>query len=326
MESQARERVAAGWIGVGKMGRPMARRSMEAGHRLSVSDPMPENRVSLVAQGASVAGGVDELGNDCEVVFATIPNDAALDTVIFGDGASTGLVHAGSKPAALVEMSTVSPHASLRAAEGLREAGIAYLRAPISGSTDMAKAGRLTVLASGDREAWELAEPLLRTMSARQFYLGPGEEARYMKLVLNTLVGATSAIMSEAILLGETGGLGRKQMMEVLAESAVASPLIGYKRAAIENDDFSPAFSVEQMVKDFTLICEAGNRQHIPMLTTSLILQQYHAAVAAGHAEDDFFVLAKWLRDLSGRGVIDSPSETGRDDGHVSERTAALGS
>ena len=324
MTRQAPDRAATGWIGVGKMGRPMAGRLIEAGHLVVIADPVPENRASLVARGAQVADDVGDLFGRCAVVFATIPNDAALDAVVFGDGTAPGLVSGHARPAAFVEMSTVSPHASLRAAEGLERADIAYLRAPVSGSTDMAKAGKLTVLASGDPEAWRLAEPLLSAVSARRFYLGPGEEARYMKLVLNTFVGATSAILSEAVLLGEAGGLSRAQMMEVLAESAVASPLIGYKRTAIENDDFSPAFSVEQMVKDFTLICEAGNRQHIPMFTTSFILQQYHAAVAAGHAEDDFFVLVKWLRDLSGRGAIDSPSETARDDGHVSECTAAL--
>ena len=98
------------------------------------------------------------------------------------------------------------------------------------------------------------------------------------------------------MLLGEAGGLSRAQIMDVVGQSAVASPLLAYKRAAIVEDDFTPAFSVEQMIKDFTLICGAANREGLPMFATGLILQQYHAAAAAGYRDADFFALMNWLR------------------------------
>lgn len=311
MADSGHEGGTVGWIGAGKMGRPMARHLLDAGYGLCISDPVQENRATLVARGARVAESVTDLGIDCDVVFSTIPNDAVLDAVIFGEEGVPGLLDGSKRPKVFVEMSTVSPEASARVADRLCAAGVAYLRAPVSGSTDTAAAGKLTVLASGDEEAWRIARPMLEAFSARQFLLGPGEEARYMKLVVNTLVGGLSAIVSEAVVLGEAGGLDRRQIMEVLSESAVASPIIAYKRDAIERDDFTPAFSVIQMVKDFIMICNAGNHAGIPMLTTSLILQQYHAAAASGDGEKDFFVLTQWLRTLSGRSVDDPSIDTG---------------
>ena len=129
----------------------------------------------------------------------------------------------------------------LARAEALSEAGILYVRAPLSGSTALAEKAALTVLASGDADAWTTVLPYIERMASRHFYLGPGEEARYMKLVLNTLVGATSAVLSEALALGESGDLDRARMMEVICESAVASPLLAYKREALVANDFSPA-------------------------------------------------------------------------------------
>jgi len=227
------------------------------------------------------------------VIFVTIPNDAVLAGLIDDADGLVAHIAAGS---VLVEMSTVSPQISERVARVLARRGVAYLRCPISGSTALARTGKLTALASGDAAAWEVAAPLIDLMAGRKFYLGPGEEARYMKLVLNILVGATSSVLGEALTLGESGGLTPAQMMEVISESAVASPLIAYKKEMIAQMDFAPAFSVTQMIKDFTLITEAGRDKQVPMFVANLILQQYTAASNAGYSEQDFFSLFDWMR------------------------------
>ena len=290
-----------GWIGVGKMGNPMATRLIEAGHAMTICDPLPENRASLVARGAVLAATAGDLVARCNVIFATIPNDAVLTALIWGDE-NTGLLAQVQAGAIFVEMSTVSPQLSERVAAALALRGVAYLRCPVSGSTALARSGKLTVLASGDLAAWDSLGEVLDLLAARKFYLGPGEEARYMKLVLNTLVGATAAILGEALVLGESGGLTPAAMMEVIAESAVASPLIRYKKEMIEMMDFSPAFSVAQMTKDFTLITEAGRDKQIPMFAANMILQQFIAAANAGYAQQDFFALFDWMRQAGPEG------------------------
>lgn len=284
-----------GWIGVGKMGNPMATRLIEAGHAITIYDPVAENRASLVARGAKVAQSVDDVANTCTTIFSTIPNDSVLLDMIYSDHGSGGFLETVAASTILVEMSTVSPQVSERVARDLHRRGVRYVRCPISGSTTLARSGGLTALASGDPQGWEDISPLIDLMAARKFYLGAGEEARYMKLVLNTLVGATSSILGEALVLGEKGGLTPAQMMDVIIESAVSSPLIKYKRDMIAQMDFSPAFSVTQMIKDFSLITDAGREKQVPLFLSNVILQQYTAAANAGYAEQDFFALFDWM-------------------------------
>ena len=287
-----------GWVGGGKMGGPMAIHLLAAGNTLLVTDPSETTRAEMSALGAQTDAGL-EIQSGAGLVFSTLPNDDVLTAVVSGAGGSQGLVHLMAQGSTLVEMSTVSPECSAKIAKDLERAGIYYLRAPISGSTAMAKSASLTVLASGDQVAWPTVLPVLRLMSSKQFFLGTAEEARYMKLVLNTLVGASSAILAEAVALGASGGLSRAAMMEVICESAVASPLLKYKTDLVVSDDYVPAFTIDQMIKDFTLISDAGRANGIPLMAAGLILELYRAAANAGLQNEDFFALVKWQSGIS---------------------------
>ncbi len=289
---------AVGWIGAGKMGAPMARHLLAAGADLVVTDPNAESRNAMAAAGAQVAASLAaQQGRD--VVFATLPHDAALRAVILGSADQPGLAALMAPGTVFVEMSTVSPECSAEVARVLEQAGVLYVRAPVSGSTVTAEQGALTVLASGDAAGWELALPLIRAFSTKQFFLGPKEEARFMKLVINTLVGANAALLAEALSLGASGGLSRAAMMEVICESAVSSPLFRYKTGLIASGDYTPAFTVQQMMKDFTLISDAGRANGVPLMASGLVLELYRAAANAGLDEDDFFALIKWHSGIS---------------------------
>lgn len=284
-----------GWIGAGKMGSPMIRNLLAAGARLSVTEPDGGARSALLAAGATASEDLSSHGSN-SIVFSTLPNDTVLRDVVLG---AAGLAQHMAPGSVLVEMSTVSPECSAEVATVLKNIGIFYLRAPLSGSTTMAEKATLTVLASGDQQGWDTAIPAIRLLSSRQFYLGQGEEARYMKLVINTLVGGTSAILAEAIALGASGGLSAASMMEVICESAVASPLLKYKAAAVVAENYAPAFTVQQMIKDFSLISDAGRANGVPLLTTGLILELYRAAANSGLRDQDFFALVKWQSEIS---------------------------
>ena len=287
-----------GWIGAGKMGAPMIRNLLAAGLKVVVTEPDRQVVTDLERAGAVGAGTLD-LHSQNGIVFATLPNDKVLREVVLGTQGMTGLIQHLERGSIFVEMSTVSPDCSAEIAAALKDCGISYLRAPLSGSTALAEKAALTVLASGDEQAWAIVLPTIRLLSARQFYLGAGEEARYMKLVINTLVGASSAILAEAVALGESGGLSRGSMMDVICESAVASPLFKYKTDAVVSADYAPAFTIEQMIKDFSLISDAGRANGVPLLTTGLILELYRAAANSGLRDQDFFALVKWQSSLS---------------------------
>lgn len=291
------EKVSVGWVGIGKMGAPMSSRVLDAGYPLHVYEPLPENRATIVARGANVAHMLEDLTAVSDMIFLTIPNDAVLRDLVFGPGGLATVMKPGQT---LIEMSTVSPAISAEVNEAMAALGVDYLRAPVSGSTATASAGTLSVMASGPEQAYHKAEPVFECFSAKRFYVGPAEEARYLKLVLNAMVGATSALLGEALTLGLKGNLSVETMLNVICASAVASPLIAYKRDLLVQRNFDPAFSVAQMMKDFDLILDAARADHIPMYMASMIRQQYEAAYAEGLADKDFFVLFEQSERLAG--------------------------
>lgn len=292
-----------GWIGLGKMGTPMATRLVEAGHSVHVYDVSGDATYALRDAGALVAATAHDVVEAADIVFTSLPNDAVLrDLLTTPHGIASRL--AGGK--ILVETSTVSPSASAEVARAIEATGALYVRSPISGSTATAADGKLTVLASGPRAAYETVRPVMEGFATRFFYVGAGEEARTLKLVINMLVGATSALVAEALAFGQKGNLEVRQMLEVINESVVGSPLIGYKSQMLERHDFTPAFTVQQMIKDFDLIIDAARGFMAPVYLTALIRQQYEAANAQGLAEQDFFALLHQYEAQAG--LLQSPA------------------
>jgi 3-hydroxyisobutyrate dehydrogenase-like beta-hydroxyacid dehydrogenase len=173
----------------------------------------------------------------------------------------------------------------------------------VSGNNKMAEAAQLTVMASGPRAAYDQVLPLLKTLGPNQFYLGEAEQARLMKLVVNLMIAQTSAMLAEALTLGRKGGLDWHDMWQVLGASAVASPIVRAKSAQLAQRDFTPTFTVVQMIKDLDLILGAGQASHVPLPQTAMTLQLMHAAIAQGDALDDYAVIIKAVERSAGLSV-----------------------
>jgi 3-hydroxyisobutyrate dehydrogenase-like beta-hydroxyacid dehydrogenase len=199
-----------------------------------------------------------------------------------------------------VEISTVSPNVSRRVAEAMSAIGVDYVRSPVSGSTTMAAQGGLTAVISGPAGALERLNDFYAAFTRKTFVVGQAEEARYLKLVLNSLVGGTSALLAEALAMGRKGGLGNSEMMDVICQSAVASPLLQYKRDTIVNGAYDPAFAVKQIMKDLDIIAEVSREDHCPMPLVAQVRQQYEAAFVNGCGDLDFFVLARETARIAG--------------------------
>jgi 3-hydroxyisobutyrate dehydrogenase-like beta-hydroxyacid dehydrogenase len=163
----------------------------------------------------------------------------------------------------------------------------------VSGSTALAALGGLTAVISGPAGALERLQDFYAAFTRKTFFVGETEEARYLKLVLNALVGATSALLAEALAMGRKGGLGVAEMMDVIGQSAVASPLLQYKRDAVVNDSYAPAFAVKQIMKDLDIIAEVSRQDHCPMPLVAQVRQTYEAAFVDGCGDLDFFVLVR---------------------------------
>ena len=288
------KKLRIGWIGLGKMGVPMCRRLAAAGFAVIAHVRHEAGRAKAAELGLAQAASVSELVGQCDVVFSAISDDRALGDVA---GALAAVLRAGQ---AYADTSTVSPEASSAAGAVLAAKGIAYLRAPVSGSTATAEAGQLTIMASGPRETFDALEPVFAAFARKQFYLGAGDEARYMKLAVNAMVAAMSALVAEAAAFGRKGGLTTAAIMEVLCNSAVASPVLDYKRKMLVSEDFTAAFTVEQMMKDLDLLLATGRAVHAPLPLSAQIRQQYEAAYLSGAGGKDYFVLAQQYAKLAG--------------------------
>jgi 3-hydroxyisobutyrate dehydrogenase-like beta-hydroxyacid dehydrogenase len=286
-----------GWIGLGKMGEPMARHLRAAGHALTVWNRTAAKADALKAAGALIAVSPAEAARGAAVIFTMLADDAALQATLLGP---EGAVAALAPGAVLVEMSTVSPGASAKLAEACAAKDVGYLRAPVSGSVAFAEGAKLTVLASGPTEVYAAALPLLQAFSTRQVHVGQGCEARVMKLALNMMVGLSAAMVGEALALGEKNGLTRESMLEVIGASAVASPLVGYKLAMLRARDYAPAFEARMMAKDFDLALGVAHGSGVPMPMTAQVREGFSAMIAHGDGDADFFKYVELTARLAG--------------------------
>lgn len=269
-------------IGAGKMGLEMARHLAAAGHAVAVYDNDASAQTVARAAGLHVSASLRQAVQDVEVILSSLPHDQALIAVT-----ADVVAHARSE-VVFVDTSTVSLRASAAAAQACATRGISHVRVTVSGNNKMAQQAQLTVLASGPRSAYDRVEPLLRLFGPSQFYLGDGEQARLMKLVINLMIASTSGMLAEALTLGEKGGLDWRQMWDVICASAVGAPIVRAKAVQLRERDYTPTFTVEQMRKDVGLILEAGAQLAVPMALTANVDQMLRAATSQGDAGLDY--------------------------------------
>ncbi|AEI82832.1 2-(hydroxymethyl)glutarate dehydrogenase Hgd (plasmid) [Cupriavidus necator N-1] len=294
-----------GWIGAGKMGMPMMASLLAAGHAVRLYEPANIAREQAQALGATRAQNPADAARDAHAVFSSLPDDAALLTV-------APAVFEGTAPGVLyVDTSTVSPQASATVARAAEAAGVSYLRAPVSGTPVQAHERALTTIVSGPRDAFEAARLLLSRWGPNLRYVGEQEQARSMKLVLNLMVGATAAMMAEALALGSKGGIRWDDLLDVMASSALASPLLKVKAAQLRQRDFSPLFSCAQMAKDLRLILAAGSDADVPLPLAALVSQLNAISLAHGRGGEDYIASVMTAEMLAAAGPVLDDDDTG---------------
>ena len=273
-----------GWIGAGKMGLPICQRLKTAGHNVVVLARNDAAAQNLRQADLEPVNSIAALCKNADVAFSSIPDDAALLQILDG-------VASLKEGSTYIDISTVSPNASKQVAMTLGKGKISYLRSPVSGSTIMAQTGTLTAVVSGSKSVFDHLSPLFDVFAKKSFHVGEAEEARYLKLALNSMVAATAALLGEALAFGNKGGLSNATMLDVISQSVVASPLINYKRDMIVKEDYSPAATLAMLAKDLDLFLSVGRENHTLLPVNAKIREIYEAALAKGLGEKDFFVL-----------------------------------
>lgn len=291
-------------VGLGRMGSAMARALGGSGDVELVLYNRSRDRADALAQelGGRVAGTPAEAAAAADVAITMLADRPAVDAVWSGDDGLVAGAHAG---AVLVDMSTVPPETLPAHADRVRAADAGLLDAPVSGSTSLAEAGKLTIMAGGAADDLERARPVLDRLGQKVFHLGDLGHGHAMKLAVNAVIFALNNAVSEALVLAERAGVDPALAYEVLATGAAGAPYLGYKRDAFLDPDGTPvAFSLELAEKDLRLIGELAERLGVPVAQAGANRELIGEAAAGIGPDHDFSAVAVHLRARAREGSI----------------------
>jgi len=286
------------FVGIGKMGLPMAGNILRAGHDLTVFNRTLERCDPLRGDGATVAASAAEAVREAEVLVTMLADPAAVEEQILADEAVLA-----DAPEGLVwlEMSTIGPSAARAFAARAAGAGVAMLDAPVSGSVTVAEAAALVSMVGGEADAMERARPVLEAISKAHCHLGGTGTGAAMKLAVNVMIASQTVAISEALVLAEAAGIERPDAYEVIAAGALASPFIDYKKAAfLDPDGTPPAFALDLMRKDLKLALEQGEAAGLPLFGATAASEAVTVAAGLEGGDEDLVRVADALRRISG--------------------------
>ena len=291
------------------MGFAMAQRLLAAGHEVAVYNRTRSKVEPLAKLGAKVVDSVREL-RACDIVFTSVSTSDDLIAVCLGPD---GLLSKERSPKLLVDCSSVSEEASAKVRAAARALGCEMLAAPVSGNAKVVSAGKLTIVASGPREAFDLARPYLAALGVGVTYVGEGELARMVKICHNLLLGVIAQSLAEITVLAEKRGVPRHAFLEFINNSVVGSMFSRYKTPALVNLDWTPTFTPVLLRKDLDLGLKAAKNLGVPLPVTQRTREIVNEAVDAGHTDCDFAILLEMQAEKSGLAL--RPENVAVDDG-----------
>jgi 3-hydroxyisobutyrate dehydrogenase len=281
-------KLSLGWIGAGgRMGFAMAKRLLAAGHDVTVYNRTRSKVEPLAQLGAKVADSPSAM-RGLDIVFTSVSASDDLMAVCLGEG---GVLGKDSGPKLLIDCSSVSEEASAKVRAAAAKLGTEMLAAPVSGNAKVVAAGKLTIVASGPRPAFDLAKPYLEALGTGVTYVGEGELARMVKICHNLLLGVITQSLAEITVLAEKGGVRRSAFLEFINNSVVGSMFSRYKTPAFVNLDWTPTFTPVLLRKDLDLGLKAAKQLGVTLPVTQLTRDIVDKVVAAGHTDCDFAIL-----------------------------------
>jgi len=286
-----------GFIGLGLMGKPMAKNLLKAGFKLTVHSRSPGPVEELASLGAAAAHSPRGVAEASEVVITMVPDAPEVEQVVTGPegilaGARPGLIH--------IDMSTISPLATRRLAEVEQRVGVTLLDAPVSGGTVGAEGGTLSIMVGGDEATFERCRDVLAAMGTRLNYMGPVGAGQSTKACNQIMTGGIYAVMAEALVLAQKSGLDPAKVVEVLAGGAARCWALEVRAPKILKRDLMPGFKAAMQYKDLNIVGEAARAEGVPMPVTAVVRELYAAMVAAGHGHFDNSAVVTVLEKMAG--------------------------
>lgn len=286
-----------GFIGLGVMGGQMVDRLMNHGHTVTGYNRTRAKAQWLIDKGMQFADTPRDVAEAADVTFSMVTNSAALEHVANGpDGILAGL----SAGKVLIDMSTVAPAVSKGLAARVRARGADMVDAPVSGSVITLQQGKLSVMVGGTKETFECVKPLLLDIGPKVTHVGENGLALVMKIATNLSLAVQMLAFSEGVLLAEKSGIAREVAVDVLTNSAIASPMVQYRGPMVLKMPDEAWFNVNMMQKDMLLAMELGRHVDVPLPMTASANEMLTAARGMGLQEQDFAIVFQVLARMSG--------------------------
>ncbi len=285
-----------GFIGLGIMGRPMAKNLLTAGHEVTAYNRSEAPRAELAAAGARIAGSPAEAAHDAEVVVTMVTDSPDVEAVCLGPG---GVIEGAAAGTVVVDMSTISPEVTRRVGAKLAERGIHMLDAPVSGGDTGAIAGTLSIMVGGAAADLERARPALEAMGRRIVHCGPLGSGQTVKLCNQIAVTLTNLAVCEALVFAQKNGVDPAKMLEAVSAGAGGSWQMSNLGPKMLRRDFAPGFKVRLQRKDLRLAVEAAGQRDIALPGLALVSQLFAAVESAGLGEEGTQALLTALEKLN---------------------------
>jgi 2-hydroxy-3-oxopropionate reductase len=285
-----------GFIGLGIMGKPMARNLMEAGYELTVHNRSPEKAEELGEEGATVAATPREVAEKSDVIITMLPDSPQVREVVAGED---GVLEGVKEGSLIIDMSTISPVVTEELAEAVKEKGASMLDAPVSGGDVGAIEGTLSIMVGGDEGDFERARPLFEAMGKTMTHVGPVGAGQVVKAANQIVVALTIEAVSEALVLGSRGGVAPEKILDVLGGGLAGNKVMEVKREKFLSHKFDPGFRSELHHKDLGIALAAGREYGVVLPVTAIVDQMLLSMRRKGWGGEDHSALLRIIEDLS---------------------------
>ena len=286
-----------GFVGLGFMGKPMAKNLMEAGYELVLYNRTPEKAQELAEDGeAEVAANPREVAENSDIIITMLPDSPDVEAVVAGEG---GVLEGIRDGALLVDMSTISPVVTEELAEKVKGRGASMLDAPVSGGDVGAIEGTLSIMVGGSEEDFDRAKPLFDVMGKTVTHVGPTGAGQVTKAANQVVVALTIEAVSEALVLGSKGGVAPETILDVLSGGLAGNKVMEVKREKFLSHEFDPGFRSELHHKDLGIALAAGREYGVALPVTAIVDQMLLAMKKKGWGGEDHSALLRFIEDLS---------------------------
>jgi len=289
-----------GFIGLGIMGKPMAKNLLKAGHEIICFDIVAENVADVVKAGAKAAASSKAVAQQCSLIITMLPNSPHVKEVVLG---ANGALEGAKPGTTIIDMSSIAPLASQEIQRACEAKGVKMIDAPVSGGEPKAVDGTLAIMVGGDEAVFNSVKDILLKMGASAVYCGPIGAGNTTKLANQIIVACNIAACAEAFMLAKKAGVDPARVMDAIKGGLAGSTVMNAKVPMMLQGNFKPGFKIDLHIKDLSNALDTGHGVGSPLPLTATIMEMMQTLKADGFGQNDHSGLAKYYAKLSGSNI-----------------------